>query len=218
MGRGLKVRTHTLLRISSAAALRSEAPAPAWLSPRLQCAPWVVVRRAEQRAGWMPVGVRGARRAERFAAWLPCEAVLESVTAMALARRRGWSGHARAARVPALAALDVVESLLAARQLAGRWGPAGSVAFELASGCATATVHSDLDLILEPAGPLTCAAAAQLVRELGALAVCTDVLLETPHGAVALTEFARGRPPYLLRTPRGACLGNDPWADAVAAA
>ena len=212
------MRPHTLLRISGAAALGSETVAPAWVSPRLQRAPWVVVRRAEQRAGWIAVGVRGARRAERFAAWLRCEAVLESVTAPALARRRGWAGHPRAARVPALAALAAVESLMAARQLAARWGPAGSVAFELASGCATARAHSDLDLILEAAEPLSCAAAAQLVRALGALAVRTDLLLETPQGAVALTEFARGRPPYLLRTPHGACLGNDPWADAVAAA
>jgi len=92
------------------------------------------------------------------------------------------------------------------------------VAFELASGQATASAHSDLDLVIELAAPLAVTAAVRLLRELGALAVRIDALLETPGGGVALAEVSRGRPPYRLRTPRGSCLTDDPWAGAVAAA
>jgi hypothetical protein len=48
--------------------------------------------------------------------------------------------------------------------------------------------------------------------------VRVDALLETPRGGVALAEVCRGRLPYRLRTPRGSCLTDDPWAGAVAAA
>jgi phosphoribosyl-dephospho-CoA transferase len=218
MGRGLKVQTHTLLRIADRTALASPMAAPAWVAATLRSAPWVVVRRAEHCAGWIPVGVRGASRAQRFAAWLHPQGVLEALRAPELARRRAWMEHPRAAEVPALAALDAVAAIMAAQQLQARWGPGGSVAFELASGQPTATAHSDLDLVLELAEPPAVAAAARLLRELGALAVRVDVLLETPRGGLALAEVSRGRPPYRLRTPRGSCLTHDPWADAVATA
>jgi phosphoribosyl-dephospho-CoA transferase len=218
MGPGLEVQTHTLLRIAGGAVLAGAAAAPAWVGASLRATPWVVVRRAERAAGSIPVGVRGAARAQRFAAWLQPHAVLDAVSAPQLARRRAWAAHPRAAGVPALAALDAVAAIMAAHALHGHWGPAGSVAFELASGQATASAHSDLDLVIELAAPLAVTAAARLLRELEALAVRVDVLLETPRGGVALAEVSHGHPPYRLRTPRGSCLTHDPWAGAVAAA
>ncbi len=212
------MQTHTLLRIAGGAVLAGAAAAPAWVGASLRATPWVVVRRAGRSAGSIPVGVRGAARAQRFAAWLQPQDVLDAVSALELARRRAWVGHARAAEVPALAALDAVATIMAAHALHERWGPAGSVAFELASGQATASAHSDLDLVIELAEPLAVTAAAQLLRELAALAVRVDALLETPRGGVALAEVCDGRPPYRLRTPRGSCLTDDPWAGAVAAA
>jgi phosphoribosyl-dephospho-CoA transferase len=218
MGRGSQVQTHTLLRIAGAAVLTGEAAAPSWVGACLRATPWVVVRRAERSAGCIPVGVRGATRAQRCAAWLQPHDVLEAVSAPELARRRAWAGHPRAAEVPALAALEAVAVIMAAHALHEHWGPAGSVAFELASGQATASAHSDLDLVIELAAPLAATAAARLLRELGALAVRVDALLETPRGGVALAEVSRGRPPYRLRTAHGSCLTDDPWAGAVAAA
>jgi phosphoribosyl-dephospho-CoA transferase len=212
------VQPHTLLRIAGCAALAGATAAPAWVAASLRGAPWVVIRRAERCAGWIPVGVRGASRAQRFAAWLHPQSVLEAVSPAELTRRRAWLGHARAAGVPALAALDAVAAVMAAHELDGQWGPAGSVGFELASARATATAHSDLDIVLERAEPLAAASATRLLRELSALAVRVDALLETPHGGVALAEVARGRPPFRLRTLRGSCLTEDPWAGAVAAA
>jgi len=197
------MQTHTLLRIAPAAAVSADAPLPDWALERLTHAPWVVVRRERARAGCIPVGVRGRTRSERFAGWVMPDQVLVSLTPLELAVRRGWCTHTRRAALPALDALDAVESIMAAAGLGTRWGPAGGVGFELASGCATVRPQSDLDLILQLTTLLTREAARALERQLRRLPVRADVLLETPDGGVALSEYACGRGPFLLRTAGG---------------
>jgi phosphoribosyl-dephospho-CoA transferase len=204
------VRAHTLLRIAGADALYGEIALPVWVAAQLRCAPWVVVRRERPRHDLIPVGVRGPTRAQRCAAWLPKSQVLECVDPLQLAARRGWAGSPRCAQVPALAALEPVEQIMAGMGLTGCWGPAGSAAFELASGIATARPGSDLDLIVQADEPLPRRRAAALHRELARLAVRADALLEAPAGAVSLGEYVRGEAPLLLRTPDGARLVRDP--------
>lgn len=213
--------THALLRIADAGAL---APAgtvapltlPPWAEAALSRAPWVVVRRARGRDGLIPVGVRGAERAERLAAWLHPRAALECLTPPELAARSGWPGRGRRAEVPALASLEAVAALMRRHELL--WGPCGSVGFELASGVATATAESDLDLMVEAHAPMPRAAAAGLAAALAQLPVRADVLLEGPHGAVALEEYAAGHTSLMLRTVDGPRMVRDPWAGAAAAA
>ena len=211
-----ELSTHALLRIAGPGALAGVGALPAWAEATLARAAWVVVRRAGSCDGLIPVGVRGATRAERLAAWLSPRAVLECLTPPQLAARACWQSGARAAQVPALAALEAVAALMR-RQLLD-WGPCGSVGFELASGIATATADSDLDLMVEARTPLTRAAAAQLQAALALLPVRADVLLEGPQGAVALGEYAAARRPLLLRTADGPRLVDDPWGGAAAAA
>lgn len=208
-----ELATHALLRIARPGALLGVGVFPAWAEAALARAPWVVVRRARSCDGLIPVGVRGATRAERLAAWLPPQAVLECLTPPQLAGRARWQS---AAQVPALAALAAVAALMH-RQLLD-WGPCGSVGFELASGVATATADSDLDLMVGARTPLTRAAAAELHAALALLPVRADVLLEGPQGAVALGEYAAARRPLLLRTADGPRLVDDPWGGAAAAA
>ena len=212
------MHTHCLLRIDSVCAGVAAAPAPSWVAEQLTRIPWVVVRRAQRRDGLVPVGVRGGTRAERFAGWLRPASVATWVTPLQLAARRDWCGRAPRAALAALAALPGVESIMARCDLATRWGPAGSVAFELASGCATVTASSDLDLVVQLAAALPAEEAAALLGELTQLPVRADVLLETPAGGMALGEYARARPPYLVRTAQGPRLLDDPWAAAAAAA
>jgi phosphoribosyl-dephospho-CoA transferase len=212
------MHTHCLLRIDPARAACAGAAVPQWVTQQLTRTPWVVVRRAQRRAGLLPVGVRGRTRAERFAAWLPPGSVVSSLTPLQLAARRDWCGRAPRAALPALAALVEVESIMAAAKLAMRWGPAGSVAFELASSCPTVTAASDLDLVLQLDAPLSAGAAATLLGQLMQLPARADVLLEAAAGAVSLVEYARARPPYLVRTADGPRLLDDPWAGAVATA
>jgi phosphoribosyl-dephospho-CoA transferase len=201
--------THALVRIAGAPALEGAGV--------LRRAPWVVVRRVRPRAGLIPVGVRGSRRSERLAAWLHPEAVLECLTPPELAARRAWRLQPRRARLPALAALERVEAIMRERRLACPWGPCGSVAFELASGVATVTARSDLDLMVRVDGPLAPGAAAELAGALARLPVRVDLLLEFPHGAVALAEYAAPSGPLLLRTPEGPRILQHPWPQAGAA-
>jgi len=211
------LETHALLRIAGAEALVSEIPLPPWVSAELQRAPWVVVRRAHKRNGLIPVGVRGRARAERCAAWLRPATVLECLNPLQLAARRDWHEHPRRDEVAALAAMDIVEAIMRRQDLASRWGPSGSLGFEFASGCATATRHSDVDLVMQVDQRMPIADATALLTALAQLPVRADVLLEMSHGAVALAEYARARAPFLLRTLDGPRLVEEPWASVAAA-
>lgn len=205
---------HTLLRIEGAAVLTADADLPAWVCESLERAPWVVVRRAvagceaSRRGDLVPVGIRGDSRQQRFAAWVPEEAIRDQVTPQLLASRRPWATSVRRAAVPALAALDAVEKIMRQHALAGYWGPGGSVGFELASGRSTATQSSDLDIVVQLDRAIPVMDARSLLSSLAVLPVRTDVLLELPHGAVALPEYARAES-FVLRTARGPRLVRD---------
>jgi phosphoribosyl-dephospho-CoA transferase len=217
VGRAVTPAVHALLRIASPGVLTASGPAPAWLAGALARAPWVVVRRVPPQGPLLPVGVRGAHRAERFAAWLPVHAVQQVRTPVQLAVAHTWRGQARCACVPALGALDSVATVMRSLGLEAAWGPLGSVGFELASGAATATQASDLDLLLHAPRPLRRELACALYQRLAALPVRADLLLETPGGALALAEYVAGRAPFGLRTLSGPRLVQDPWRAAAAA-
>jgi phosphoribosyl-dephospho-CoA transferase len=202
---------HSLLRLSSADALEWESDAPQWAPASLRRAPFVVMRRPLPRPDALPVGIRGAVRSQRAAAWVPAGAVQECITPQMLAAQRAWRQRRDFAITPAVAALEEAAAIFDGLGMAGRWGPAGSVGFELASGVRTTTPNSDLDIVVGAALPMARAAAARLLAELSALSVRIDVLLESPNGAVALAEYAKGAGTILLRTPQGPRVARDPW-------
>jgi phosphoribosyl-dephospho-CoA transferase len=196
---------HDLLEIASPDAILSDAPWPTWVRSSLERAPFVVVRRSRHRGAHVPVGVRGAARGERFAAWLPGASVVRRVRPEDLAARRGW--RTRDARP--FSALGAVEEIMAAHQL--RWGPAGSVGFELATGVRCVTEDSDLDLLARAPAALSRDSARELHAALSALPVRVDVQLETPGGGMALAEYAAGALRVVLRTLDGPRWGTTPW-------
>ncbi len=202
---------HTLLRLRHADDLIWDEGRPDWAVSALQLAPWVVVRRAAPRPRLWPVGIRGGLRLQRCAAWLPDAAVEDFVTPEMLVATRSWRQRPCADAIPALALLDEVEAILRAHGYAGRWGPGGSVGFELASTLPCVSPGSDLDLVLRAHEPIAVRDAAALWAALSELPARVDALLETPAGAVALAEYARGKGVVMLRTPRGSRLVADPW-------
>lgn len=143
------------------------------------------------------VGVRGASRSERYATEVHPDDVREVVEPEDLAH------------MPARRELAVMSTLQTVRPLLDdtglRWGPTGSVGFELTTGIPTATAESDLDLLVRvPRGSeevLRCLAA--LHREFGHLAVRVDCQVETSAGAVALTELVGGPSEVMVRTAEG---------------
>jgi phosphoribosyl-dephospho-CoA transferase len=208
---GCPAPTHDLIRLREPIALRADGPAPSWVEAAIRRAPWVVVRRGHVRDGMMPVGVRGRARHERFAALLAVAGVADRLSPEDLT----VAGHDvepfRKDAIPALAALNRIVPLLARRGY--RWGPGGSVGFEIATGIATATASSDLDLILRQDRRLEPNEGAELLAALAKAAepARIDVMLETPGGGVALADLAAGPARVLVRTPRGARLSADPW-------
>jgi phosphoribosyl-dephospho-CoA transferase len=205
----MPARTHDLIRLRGPAPLTADGPVPSWVEAALTQCPWVVVRRGVVRAGMIPVGVRGGTRARRFAALLASGEVADLLSPEDLPGRVIEPG--RSGRVPALAALARVAPIL---ERQGRcWGPGGSVGFELATGVATASASSDLDLIVRLDRRL---GAGEAIDLRAALAVASaparvDVMLETPRGGALLADLAAMPGRVLVRTPDGARLLADPW-------
>jgi phosphoribosyl-dephospho-CoA transferase len=202
---------HSLLRLNRADALEWESDPPEWAPTTLRRAPFVVVRRPLPRSEGLPVGVRGGARWQRAAAWVPVGAVQECITPQMLAAQHAWRQRRDFAITPAVAALEEVAAIFDGQGMAGRWGPGGSVGFELASGVPSTRPDSDLDIVLGAAASMARADAARLHAALSALPVRIDVLLETPNGAVALAEYANSVDRMLLRSAQGPRLVRDPW-------
>jgi phosphoribosyl-dephospho-CoA transferase len=204
------VRPHDMLRLTSGVRLRHEESTPAWVPTSLALAPWVVVRRARGPAGLIPVGVRGRTRAERFAALLAQDAVAARVTPEDLIAERVWHHMPRARRLGSLRVLDAVDELFSSLGLV--WGPTGSVGFELATGVAAVGTASDLDVVVRAPEPWPLESAREIADHLNWLLTRVDAQLDTPAGAVMLSEYARGDR-VLLRTPDGPRLTWDPWQE-----
>jgi len=201
------MRPHDLLRLSSVAAV-TDAGAPAWVAAALLRAPFVVVRRDKPRDGWVPVGIRGESRAERHAAWIRHSDVALIITPESLADSCCWRSHRRRA-MPAFAALDAIASAAAAHDLA--WGPAGSVAFELASGVAVVHEDSDIDLVVRPTPSHSRDDLAAFGQSIVGMLVRVDVAIEDHLGSVALAEWLRSPDRVLIKADSGPRLGAFHW-------
>jgi phosphoribosyl-dephospho-CoA transferase len=208
---GRPATTHDLIRLREPIALTVDESVPPWVEPALKRTPWVVVRRGYLRDGMIPVGVRGLARQERFAAVLAVAEIADRLSPEELTESRYVIARRRKDEAPALAALARVAPILASR--GHRWGPGGSVGFEIATGVATATWSSDLDLILRQDHRLGLDEAIDLRAALAEAATPArvDVLLETPHGGVSLTDLVAMPARLLVRTPEGPQLTADPW-------
>jgi phosphoribosyl-dephospho-CoA transferase len=203
--------THDLIRLREPFALKADAQVPAWVELTLRRTPWVVVRRGHIRDGMIPVGVRGQARQQRFGAFLAVVDIADQVTPEDLTNSRYVIERKPKATVQALVALEQVASILVHRGY--RWGPGGSVGFEIATGVTTATFSSDLDLILRQDQRLEPGEAIDLLADLAeaAMPVRVDIMLETPHGGVSLADLVTMPSQVLVRTPDGVRLAADPW-------
>jgi len=198
---------HDLLRIDSSSLAHSVVTEDAAdsLAARacLERTPFAVVRRALQRNGQIPIGIRGRSRSQRHAAWLKPQAVSEVITPMSLLVSDATRSE------PAFAALRTLRQRW--RTLGFSWGPTGSVGFELACGVATVTPTSDLDILLRAPHAISRVEAQTLSAATADLGCRVDIQIETPHGAFALQEFVNNSSPLLLRTSCGPVLVRDPW-------
>ncbi|MEU1204618.1 malonate decarboxylase holo-ACP synthase [Nocardia sp. NPDC005825] len=169
---------------------------------------WVVVRRAPIVGRWIPVGIRGESRSQRYRAQLAVGDVRSVIAPTALIHLQGASQR----RVlPAFRALDTFRATVAEIDARLSWGPVGSVGFELATGAATVTPASDLDVLLTAPERLSSTVVAGLRAALAAAPARVDVQVVTPLGGFSFDEWARTGGPVALRTDAGPVLTDAPW-------
>jgi phosphoribosyl-dephospho-CoA transferase len=176
---------------------------PAWVMEAIRLAPWVVVRRARAPVGQIAVGIRGASRSARFAATIDARDAQAHVTPLDIAAGRRWKQSRRTRFIPAISVLDDVEAIMHARGFGDRWGPAGSVGFELVSGHPAANAGSDLDVVVQADAPLPVDVSRDLMASMALLPVRVDVIVEMAQGAVALADCLGLQDRMILRTPDG---------------
>jgi phosphoribosyl-dephospho-CoA transferase len=192
-------RPHDLLRIASVARLCREGPA--WVTPALRKAPWVVVRRARCASGYVPVGVRGPSRSHRHATTIEIGLVAEILTPPDLV--------ARAMALPDLPVTRALHQAAAVLTPTGlRWGPAGSVGFSLATGVSVITASSDLDLVVTVDDGPPPHVLADMRDALRGLPARVDCQLDLPIGGVALDDLLDTTDRVLVRTADGPVLMN----------
>jgi phosphoribosyl-dephospho-CoA transferase len=170
----LHVHDLILLRTESAViSTQGDDPACPYLNPNQR--PWVVVRRGRISDGLIPVGVRGSQRHERWAGFTRLSEVLETrrpdQLRLLLAKdsRRG---------LQAFRTLSYLESHLVGLDM--RWGPGGSVGYELASGIPAVRADSDLDFILSAPRKLEITEALDLWHMISSASGKVDAVVETP--------------------------------------
>jgi phosphoribosyl-dephospho-CoA transferase len=158
----------------------------------------------------IPVGIRGPARHLRCAAWLAQNGISRCVTPQQIAQQQAWRTHPLQHRLPPLIALKQLAPIF--EQLALCWGITGATGFELASGITALRPDSDLDLNIICPEPVSSKQAQDWLKALHTDDCRIDLQLETPYGAVALVEWARGGSKCLLKTNLGPFLVADPWA------
>lgn len=197
----LKLEAHDLLWGMSADALAEDAPL--WVKAVLQRGDPVVVRRAITATDQVAVGLRGEFRHQRYAAVMPRSMITRQLKPEALTEVDIHQFKHLAER------LQGISSIM--KNFSGCWGYTGSFGFELATGIATVTAQSDIDLLIRTEQPFAKQQAIELLETFQQAGLNVDIQLQLPQGGLALKEWARNSGKVLLKRPHGAVLVENPW-------
>ena len=200
--------THDLLSVDSVEELSGIKSAPSWVVRSLELAPYVTVRRCHRSNAEIPVGVRGSRREERWASFISPHAISRSLAPTDL-RISQLADPARLKCIDAFMHLQHLEQTW--REIKFRWGPGGSVGFELASGVHTCTPTSDLDIVIFAPDPMSLECAEQLLLSAKTISASIDILVEAPLCGFSLQEYVNSKDNLILRFADGPRLANNPW-------
>ena len=200
-------RVHDLLRLEASQLQQAIVPENSTdrsaMDECLRRSPFVVVRRASFKETLIPVGIRGRERSQRIAGWCDPEGIAEVISPESLRNSSNDRG------LPVFQALHELERRWL--HLSYSWGPTGSAGFELATGAASVTETSDLDLVLRIDAPCSIVELKEIAEIMAGLPCAVDLQVETPFGAFALSEYLECPEKLLLRTSTGPMLVRDPW-------
>lgn len=200
---------HDLVKLNIVKILKQNPTFPEWVSQSLLSAPWVVVRRGEQKVGMIPVGVRGKTRSQRQALTVSEQAVITKVSPYELVHKKAWvSVDTSRKALPVFQALEAIVPIM--REF--EWGIGGNAGYELASGRSMANVHSDLDIIVQKFPKISDKEALKLLAELNQYGVHIDLQVVEEQNGFSLEEYANNRSQtILMKTDQGPRLVTDPW-------
>lgn len=194
-------QAHDLLWGMPLSALPEQAPDWAWQA--IATGQPVVVRRAVTHEDQVAMGIRGAQRQQRLGCVMPKAAIQRIVKPEQLI-------VVDAEQFPVIAEkVQPIAQVLQATEWT--WGITGSTGFELATGLHVTHANSDLDILIRMPNELSKADAKALWDALQQTSVRMDVQLQTPHGGVALADWANARHQVLLKRSQGAVLVDNPW-------
>ena len=194
-------QAHDLLWGMPLGALPEQTPDWAWQA--IATGQPVVVRRAVTDEDQVAVGIRGAQRQQRLGCVMPKAAIQRIVKPEQLI-------VVDAEQFPVIA--EKVQPIAQVLQATNwTWGITGSTGFELATGLHVTHANSDLDILIRMPNELSKADAKALWDALQQTSVRMDVQLQTPHGGVALADWANARHQVLLKRSQGAVLVDNPW-------
>lgn len=201
-------RPHDMLWTDGFNALISDDPLPSWVNEQWSASFPVIVRRDHSAKGLIPVGIRGKEKHQRAPAWISPENVSKRLSPeMLIMDSKKLSAYSFSDAKPVRAIFELLEL-----KLPYAWGPTGSCAYALATGCPVMHEESDLDMLIRCNEPVLPEAFAFLAEKWDSFPCKTDIQIETPFGAFALKEWIREKGgKVLLKTAFGPILTTDPW-------
>jgi len=197
----MELDVHYLIKIRDSSELTDSEQLPDWAAAALQRAPWVVVRRGHWIIDLIPVGIRGAIRSQRLASYLPRNCIVDVVSPEQLSKTKSWNSMdcTRLAHIREM--LEQSSQLYDSLNI--RWGPIGSLGFELTTGAPTLHATSDIDLIIYSQYPICRETMQQIYHFNKRFDIKLDVIIETNIGAVSLSEYIHSRSSVLFKTHNG---------------
>lgn len=205
----MELNPHDLIKIKDYKNLNIDFLNYDWALESLKKSPFVVVRRAPISNKLIPIGIRGSLRSQRLAAFLPFSDIYNIFKPTYIVENKLWLQSSHIKNTNMYSAIEALYKTFEEYNL--EWGICGSAGFELITKIPTVTENSDLDIMIkiETAGNLFSAASAkELCKKLFDTKIKIDIQIETPKGAVALTEYSSETNPILIRTINGPKLIN----------
>lgn len=135
------MKVHDIVKWESIDHLEKTTPIPDWVYDAPAAKSFGVVRRMPIMNDMVPIGLRGNTREQRFGTFIHKSRIVEVMTPIELVDR--IEGYTNEIHLPTLKKIKQ-----AFEQFNLRWGPTGSVGFELATAISVTTERSDIDVCI----------------------------------------------------------------------
>lgn len=195
----MALKAHDIVYFDSLEQVQFIGEVPDWVLHQQPCQHYAVVRRMKTPENLVPIGLRGTKRNERYGAFLPKEAIVKHIRPFEL-------GSAIEPAHRLYETFQMIDPIFTSFGV--RWGPTGSVGFELATKIAVTTRSSDIDLLIS-AQEWSLETLQALDLALQKIPARLDIQVEIGDmGAAVLQDIVQHPDGFLLRTSTGPMLAS----------